>query len=104
MVFCVGVYMLLKRRPPVAAGVVVFGCTALVAVTLYSHNLFSDANDLMERAHDDPIWKQPEYGLFEREENAHPREYFPPLKYSTGPSPQVAHEPQPSEVAPLATE
>src|SRR5262245_50342592 len=52
VVFCGGVYMLLNRRPPVAAGVMVFGCTALVAVTLYSQNLLTIAQGLGDQDHD----------------------------------------------------
>jgi hypothetical protein len=61
LVFVSGTYLLLKRRPPVAAGLVALGCTALVSVTLYSYNLISTANRLTENGIPaDVVWTRPE--------------------------------------------
>ncbi|MBP3955882.1 hypothetical protein J8F10_11355 [Gemmata sp. G18] len=38
------VVLILRRRPVVAAGVVTFGCAALLSVTTYSHQMLCDLN------------------------------------------------------------
>jgi hypothetical protein len=42
--FAGAVFLLVQRRPKVAAGVVTFGCAVLVAVTTYSHGLIVDSH------------------------------------------------------------
>jgi hypothetical protein len=42
--FAGAVFLLARRRPKVAAAVVTFGCSVLVAVTTYSHELIVDAH------------------------------------------------------------
>jgi hypothetical protein len=44
LMFFGAVFLLARRKPGVAAGVVTFGCGVLLAVTLYSHNLIRQAN------------------------------------------------------------
>lgn len=44
LVFGTAVYLLARRRPPVAAGVVTFGVVVLVTVNFYSHNLLAAEN------------------------------------------------------------
>jgi hypothetical protein len=44
LVFTAAVVMILRRRPAVAAGVVGFGCAALLWVTTYSHGLLAQAH------------------------------------------------------------
>lgn len=44
LMFFGAVYLLARRKPGVAAGVVTFGCGVLLAVTLYSHALIRQAH------------------------------------------------------------
>jgi hypothetical protein len=104
LVFFGGVYMLLKRRPPVAVGVVVLGCSALVAVTLYSHNLLSHANRAKGTIPTEFVATQPDRNLAdELSETYIPQEYFPPLVYHPVEESQIASQTPESNTANAAT-
>jgi hypothetical protein len=54
LLFTGAVFLILRRRPGVAAAVVTFGCTALLAVTFYSHGLIREAR--ADAADWDAVW------------------------------------------------
>ena len=93
LVFFGGVYTLLKRRPPVAVGVVAFGCSALVAVTLYSHNLLSHANRALDAGFAECASTPPDRALADEFNDTYvPHEYYPPLIYLPAVDTQVASQ------------
>ncbi len=52
LVFVGAIFLLVRRRPVVAAGVVALGCAVLLSVTTYTHTLLCDAQrDTTERAY-----------------------------------------------------
>jgi hypothetical protein len=54
LLFAGAVYLLVRRRPRVAASVVTLGCGVLLAVTCYSHDLIRQAQ--AEEADRDAAW------------------------------------------------
>jgi uncharacterized membrane protein len=52
------VVLIARRRPPVAAGVIVLGCAVLLTVTVYSHSLLC-ASQREAREFEDAAWPKP---------------------------------------------
>jgi len=58
LIFVGAVFLLVRRRPAVAAGVVVMGCAVLLSVTVYTHSLILQAHK--EAAEEDVAWPKVE--------------------------------------------
>ncbi|QJW92881.1 DUF5658 family protein [Frigoriglobus tundricola] len=54
LMFLGAVFLLVRRRPAVAAGVVAIGCSVLLSVTVYTHSLILQAH--REAAEEDVAW------------------------------------------------
>lgn len=59
LVFVGAIGLLIRRRPPVAAGVVALGCAALLWVTAYTHTLIIDAHRENAALAADAAWVKP---------------------------------------------
>ena len=57
LIFVGAVFLLVRRRPAVAAGVVAMGCAVLLSVTVYTHSLILQAHREID---DDVAWPKAE--------------------------------------------
>ena len=59
LMFIGPVYLLTRRRPAVAAGVVALGCAVLLTVTVYTHGLICEAHGEAAELAEDAAWLKP---------------------------------------------
>ena len=57
--FVGAVFLLARRRPSVAAGVVAVGCAVLLTVTVYTHSLICESDREEQEIAEDAAWPKP---------------------------------------------
>jgi hypothetical protein len=82
--FVGAVFLLVRRRPVVAAGVAAMGCAVLLSVTFYTHGLICEAHrDAAEQA-ENAAWPKP------KPANDHGSDWKVPLRCCFAPEPVPA--------------